>query len=263
MSGSKPSARRRGTSPSVPTRCTSSSIVMIPCSAHSAASRGGTRGWDTKPPSPRIGSTTAAATVRGSTTVVNRPLDRLEGGRPRADRVVAAIRVRIGGAVDLRGEGPEPGLVRVMATREAHGQHRPAVEAALEHRIADVPWPSARTSTAFSTASAPELNSAALRSPRRGRQALGELDVGLVGITEKSVWENLSACARTASTIFGCEYPQGGTPGPRTGRAACAGHVGDRRPEPRSIRRSRAGRADRRPPLLPGEELARPRSGVR
>jgi hypothetical protein len=60
--------------------------------------------------------------------------------------------------------------------------------------------------TAFSTASAPELNSATLRSPptfttRRSASSIYDS----YGTTEKSVWLNLAACAVTASTTRGWE----------------------------------------------------------
>ena len=64
--------------------------------------------------------------------------------------------------------------------------------------------------TAFSTASAPELNSAERFSKAPGVSALSCSQTATYdsyGATMKQVWVNRSTCARTASTTRGAELP--------------------------------------------------------
>ena len=61
--------------------------------------------------------------------------------------------------------------------------------------------------TAFSMASAPELNMATLASgiPTRATRPSASCTYDSYGITEKSVCETRAACRCTASTTLGCE----------------------------------------------------------
>ena len=64
--------------------------------------------------------------------------------------------------------------------------------------------------TAFSTASAPELNSAARFSKSPGVSALTVSQTATYdsyGATMKQVWVNFSTCSRTAATTFGEAWP--------------------------------------------------------
>ncbi len=157
----------------------------MPCSAHQAARAARKPGaGTTKPPSPWIGSISTQATLRRADLGLDL------GSMARAAACAPGHPVRVAEGVghrhpvDLGGEGPEAVLVRHVLGRERHRQVRPAVVGVVEDD-GGLARPVARRAifTAFSTASAPELNSAdASRGCRAsGGQLLADRDVALVG----------------------------------------------------------------------------------
>src|SRR6266511_3195540 len=107
-----------------------------------------------------------------------------------------------------------------------------------KHTTAGRPVAARANFTAFSTASAPALKNAALRSPPpvSSISRSASSTYCSYGITEKSVWDTLAACRCTASTTFGCEYPTSWHPRPpeKSSQVLPSTSV-NRAPSPRSI----------------------------
>ena len=122
----------------------------------------------TNPPSPWIGSITTAASRFAPTCFSSMAIARVGRGRRRRARR-SRNGYDIGSAVDLAGERAEAVLVRHVLRRHRHREVRAAVVGVVEDDDGVARRCSARAIlTAFSTASAPELNSAAASRGRRG-----------------------------------------------------------------------------------------------
>ncbi len=137
-------------------------------------------GGTTKPPSPWTGSKTIAATCSAATLVENASLDPAKGGLG----VGASIRVGERHAVDLGRERAQARLVRVGLRRQRHRHQRPSVERSVERdhgrtarrRPRDLDGVLDRLG-----ARVEERDPNVATDRREGAEALGELDVHLVG----------------------------------------------------------------------------------